>query len=326
MGFCVAITMNASPNACRRASIVTERSFMASSRADCVLGGVRLISSASSTSVKMGPLVSTNSLVWKLKRLVPSRSPGIRSGVNWMRPNCKPSVAANAWASSVLAVPGTPSSRMCPPASRLVSIRSMAASWPTIALRTSSLIWSATLRVVAGSTAHLLPPGVDLLGLLFTGGGRRGPAGLGKPIEQAGHIQAARRAQLPSGIPHHGVEIALGQRFRVAPAVQQPRARLDQAALAGGDRRLYCGGHSEARGCGPGHQRDRQAHLDGDQHERKLEQYAQQMKGVRGESVHELVENHGPVAAGAQPFDHADRQHRIVAAVERVILDQVRVG
>jgi len=39
------------------------------------LGGVRLISSASKSWVKIGPLVSVNRLVWKLNRLVPMMSP-----------------------------------------------------------------------------------------------------------------------------------------------------------------------------------------------------------------------------------------------------------
>ena len=41
-------------------------------------------------------------------------SPGIRSGVNWMRPKSSPSARAKHWARKVLAVPGGPSSRMWP--------------------------------------------------------------------------------------------------------------------------------------------------------------------------------------------------------------------
>ena len=76
--------------------MVTLRSFIACSSAAWVLGGVRLISSASSSWVKIGPLVSMKLLVWKLNRLVPRTSPGIRSGVNWMRPNCSDRPAAKA--------------------------------------------------------------------------------------------------------------------------------------------------------------------------------------------------------------------------------------
>ena len=69
---------------------VTLCSCIASSRADCVFGVARLISSASTICAKIGP-------GWKLKTrwpsgvslmmLVPMMSDGIRSGVNWMRLN-----------------------------------------------------------------------------------------------------------------------------------------------------------------------------------------------------------------------------------------------
>ena len=45
-------------------------------------------------------------------------SPGIRSGVNWMRPNSSPRQRAKHCASKVLAVPGGPSSRTWPPANK----------------------------------------------------------------------------------------------------------------------------------------------------------------------------------------------------------------
>ena len=69
---------------------MTWRSCIASSSAAWVLGGVRLISSASSNSVKIGPRVSEKLEVWKLNRFVPMMSAGIRSGVNWMRPKSSP--------------------------------------------------------------------------------------------------------------------------------------------------------------------------------------------------------------------------------------------
>ncbi len=45
---------------------------------------------------------------------VPVMSDGIRSGVNWMRLNVSASVSASVRISSVLASPGTPTSRQCP--------------------------------------------------------------------------------------------------------------------------------------------------------------------------------------------------------------------
>ena len=69
--------------------MVTVRSCIASSSADCVLAGARLISSASRKVVKSGPFTSENSLRCRLKTLVPVISAGIRSGVNWMRLNSR---------------------------------------------------------------------------------------------------------------------------------------------------------------------------------------------------------------------------------------------
>src|ERR671927_90840 len=63
---------------------------------------------------------------------VPTRSDGTRSGVNWMRRNVPPSTCARVLTVSVLARPGTPSSRTWPPARRATSRRSSIASWPTI--------------------------------------------------------------------------------------------------------------------------------------------------------------------------------------------------
>ena len=63
--------------------------------------------------MKIGPFcVSVNWFVWKLNRFVPMMSPGIRSGVNCTRPNCIDRQLANDRTSSVLATPGTPSSRI----------------------------------------------------------------------------------------------------------------------------------------------------------------------------------------------------------------------
>src|SRR3954451_18666024 len=63
---------------------------------------------------------------------VPTRSAGTRSGVNCKRLNEPPSTSATVLTVSVLARPGTPSSRTWPPASSATSTRSSIASWPTI--------------------------------------------------------------------------------------------------------------------------------------------------------------------------------------------------
>ena len=102
-------------------SIVTCRSCMTSSSADCVLAGARLISSASRRFVKTGPWRVTN---WPLasNSVWPTTSAGMRSGVNWMRAKLPSNVRASARTSSVLPRPGTPSSSTWPPASSAVNV------------------------------------------------------------------------------------------------------------------------------------------------------------------------------------------------------------
>ena len=139
--------MKCSGSACVSPSSVTRRSCIASSSAAWVLGGVRLISSASSSSWKIGPRVRVNWLVWKLNRLEPRISPGSRSGVNWMRPNSRPVAAAKHCARKVLAVPGGPSSSTWPRAISAISRCSTVSSCPTMALPISARMASASWRV-----------------------------------------------------------------------------------------------------------------------------------------------------------------------------------
>ena len=69
---------------------------------------------------------------------VPTRSDGIRSGVNWMRVKVPLSVLASVDTVSVLPRPGTPSSRQWPLARRATSTRSSTRSWPTMTRRISN--------------------------------------------------------------------------------------------------------------------------------------------------------------------------------------------
>jgi hypothetical protein len=70
-------------------STVTWRSCIASSSAAWVLGGVRLISSASSRLVNTGPGRNSKLPLRWSKIDEPVTSEGIRSGVNWIRANPK---------------------------------------------------------------------------------------------------------------------------------------------------------------------------------------------------------------------------------------------
>src|SRR6266540_3745948 len=98
MGFWVATTKNGrgSGNVCR--PTVTSVSCIAWSSAACVLGGVRLISSASRKFVNTGPGRNSS---WcrpdegsSLMMSVPVMSDGVRSGVNCTRRNSMASVSA----------------------------------------------------------------------------------------------------------------------------------------------------------------------------------------------------------------------------------------
>ncbi len=100
---------------------------------------------------------------------VPMMSAGTRSGVNWIRANVPPTTVASVSTASVLATPGTPSSRQWPRASTATSIRSIIRSCPTITFLTSKRVLSSSdassagvvsgsAAVVSGSAAVVLAP------------------------------------------------------------------------------------------------------------------------------------------------------------------------
>src|SRR5690349_8555014 len=79
-------------------------------------------------------------------------SAGTRSGVNWIRANEPPTTLARVSTASVLATPGTPSSRQCPRASSATNIRSIIRSWPTITRLTSNnLAWHVPVSTRGGT-------------------------------------------------------------------------------------------------------------------------------------------------------------------------------
>ena len=148
IGFCVASTKNGAGSRYKWPRTVQECSCMASSRADCVFGGVRLISSARIILPKIGPStkvhlrcpVSKSSSIMS----VPVMSDGIRSGVNWMRRKARPIASAMVRTIRVLAVPGMPVKRQWPPTKRAIRIWSSTSSWPTMTERTCSRTRSRT--------------------------------------------------------------------------------------------------------------------------------------------------------------------------------------
>ncbi|MNT57079.1 hypothetical protein D3C72_1944260 [compost metagenome] len=108
-GFCVAMTKNGCGRGRVAPSTVTCFSSMASSRALCVLGLARLISSASRIWVNTGPGWKTKFCCSRSYTDTPVKSLGIRSAVNCTRENCRPNVRARACDSVVLPTPGTSS-------------------------------------------------------------------------------------------------------------------------------------------------------------------------------------------------------------------------
>src|SRR5229473_2098001 len=162
MGFCVAKTRNGSSNGYVRPPAVTRCSCMAWSSAACVLGGVRLISSAKSTLAKTGPGTKRKArrpVVWSSSSTsVPVMSLGIRSGVNWMRLKVSDSASAKVEMSSVLASPGTPTKRQCPREKSAMSSCSMTFSCPTTRLAISAAMRP---RARASSSISSASPGSE---------------------------------------------------------------------------------------------------------------------------------------------------------------------
>src|SRR5687767_12764239 len=91
---------------------------MHSSRAACVFGGARLISSPSTRFANTGPGRNSNSFERWLKTFTPVTSEGNRSGVNWTREKEQSSERASALASIVFPTPGKSSMIRCPSATR----------------------------------------------------------------------------------------------------------------------------------------------------------------------------------------------------------------
>src|SRR6266446_7641632 len=78
-----------------------------------------------------------------------------------MRPNLRSRLRAKHWARRVLAVPGGPSRRTCPPEKSATSIRSSVSDWPTIAFATSRLMASAKLLTLSTFMNHFPSPTME---------------------------------------------------------------------------------------------------------------------------------------------------------------------
>lgn len=135
--------------------MVTWRSSIDSSSADCVLGEARLISSPITICAKTAPGLNSKSRRCWSQMDTPVMSEGSRSGVNWMRRTEQSMDRASALASIVLPTPGTSSMRRCPSASNTVSESRTTSGLPSItpstALRTRSTVAVRSVRLARSS-------------------------------------------------------------------------------------------------------------------------------------------------------------------------------
>src|SRR6266511_4781120 len=149
IGFCVAITMNGRASSYETPSTVTCCSCMHSSKADCVFGEARFISSTRRRLAKTGPGLNWNSFERWLNMFTPVTSDGSRSGVNCMRENETSSDRASAFASIVFPTPGKSSRIRCPSLTRQ---RTQSRSVSSGACSTRARL-STTVRMVSAAAA-----------------------------------------------------------------------------------------------------------------------------------------------------------------------------
>jgi hypothetical protein len=119
--------------------MVTWPSLIASKSADWVFGVERLISSASSTWLKIGPGLKSNDASFGSNTDRPRMSDGRRSLVNWMRRKVTPNARASATPSKVLPMPGTSSISRCPRAIKVITVSLTASGLPTKTFATESI-------------------------------------------------------------------------------------------------------------------------------------------------------------------------------------------
>ncbi|MCY1243471.1 hypothetical protein D9M72_564870 [compost metagenome] len=179
--------------------------------------------------VKTGPSRKLNSEVRESKTNEPVMSPGIRSGVNCTRLVSRLSAAESVRTSSVLATPGTPSSRTCPRQSNAMSSPVTVESWPTTALatscRTSSKAWrTGSVPAVPSAVASAGPPGPPCVNPLVCSLIGRLPLSL--VIQVAGPSAPVRSPSwdgLPARQPRlRGCAQGAARRRRQSPVTQYP--------------------------------------------------------------------------------------------------------
>src|SRR5262245_58377532 len=154
---------------------------------------------------------------------VPTRSDGMRSGVNWTRLKVPPSVSARVLIVRVLARPGTPSRRRWPPDRRPTSTRSSIWSWPTMTRRISKRIASAVARGSPGSGSARRSA---LEAAAAVGAGAAVGCGIGVGVEDVGESDMSVSGEV-------GLGLTVRRRATSARAVAPTLAEISEGLLRG---------------------------------------------------------------------------------------------
>src|SRR5690606_29144667 len=184
-------------------STETWRSAIASSSADCVLGAVRLISSARKSPVKTGPGRKVNVPVTGSYTEDPVMSAGSRSGVHCSRREASTSAVASVRRARVLRRPGTSSTSTWPPARIAASARRSGCVIPTTTVPTPAS--TASPRRATWGTGNGATVGSGLTGCSFEGL-QGGEAGVQRPQGRcgAGGGEQGAPGPLAERGPHRG--------------------------------------------------------------------------------------------------------------------------
>ena len=273
-------------------------------------------------------------------------SPGIRSGVNWMRPNFSDEAGGEGAREQRLGDAGHALEQDVAVGQQATSSSSMAASWPTTTLRSCCFSRSPTERIVSRSMQHLPFPAIEVArnmqqaAIVGACGCRRK---LGLAASSAGALRTWRALPIRSShrsraapascagawtrardIGERRRKIAPEDLGRVAAELQQPRGIADEGRPAGLERRLDGDRRSEPAGRRPQQNRHRRQRIDRDDDDRELEQRAPDA-GIMAEAVDDLVDD-DRAACRQQLLHHADGDHGIVAMLQPFVGDQVGIG
>ncbi len=232
------MTVNSGDSGWLTPSAVTWPSSIACRKADWLRVGARLISSASSRSVKIGPGTNSKRPSPGWYTLPPSTSAGNRSDVNCTRLNSTPSARARPLASVVLPTPGTSSSSTCPPASAVISNSSSTAPSPSHTAANCARA-AASVAAAAGASVSIATGRTLAMGEPRSMRGvpdYRPPVRLIDRVDRPGRVQArqepilTRRKPAPRRRPHHAAHARTARHKTHRRSSRWPSAGLATSA------------------------------------------------------------------------------------------------